>query len=418
MERVICCIDLKSFYASCECVLAHLNPFTTPLAVVDVSRGKGSVVLAVTPYLKQLGVPSRCRLYELPKLKNLIYAKPKMQYYLDTSIRIISIFLDYVSIDDLHIYSIDESFLDLTPYLKLYQKSPEELCQEILSVIYQKTKITATCGIGPNMFLAKVAMDEEAKHTKEGIAYWDYKDVVTKLHAITPLSKMWGIGKNLEKKLNKMQIYSVKDLAHTDVFILQEHFGIIGKELYLHAWGIDEAKIQDKKHFNSQKSIRIGQTLRRDYSFDEGKTLIKEMVFSLCYRLRKINRVAQIVHLSIAYSYQEKIDGFYKQMKLPFATDQETIIKKEILKLYDENVRKTAAIRKIAISASDLFYLQYQNLDLFDTNLQLDKERKLNQAMDQIIERFGKNSIFRGTSLLKESTYKERNKLIGGHNAK
>lgn len=416
MERVICCIDLKSFYASCECILANVDPMNTPLVVVDINRGKNSVVLAVTPYLKKMGVPSRCRLNQLPAIKNMIYAHPKMQYYVDMSIKVVAILLDYFCIEDIHIYSIDESFIDLTPYLKLYQKKPFELCQEILSCIYQKTKITATCGIGPNLFLAKVAMDVEAKKRENGLAMWTYDDVQTKLHPITSLHSIWGIGKNLEKKLNQLHIYSMHDLAYYDLSILEKHFGVIGKELYLHAWGIDEARIQEKNKINQRKSIQLGQTLKRDYTMLEVKNLLKEMTFSLCHQLRKINRVGKRISIRIGYSYKENLPGFSNSQTLPTYTNQEKIIRNHLLKLYEQKINPHAKIRKVSISIGNLLLPEYEAISLFD--FKQEKEKKLNEVIDQIIHRFGKNSIFKGTSLLKESTLKERNRLIGGHNAK
>ena len=202
MERHIMCIDLKSFYASCECVERNINPFTTPLVVANPNQGKGAITLAITPYLKNKGIKSRTRLYEIPPWIKYEIVKPRMSLYVAKSKEIIGIYLDFVSEEDLHVYSIDECFLDVTHYLKMYNKTDVALAKEILKTITKKTGLTANCGIGPNMLLAKIAMDTEAKKYKDGIAKWTYDDVKTKLWPITPLSKMWSIGKRLEVRLN------------------------------------------------------------------------------------------------------------------------------------------------------------------------------------------------------------------------
>ena len=199
IKRNILCIDLKSFFASVECVERKLNPYTTPLVVCDPTRN-GAITLAVTPYLKKFGINGRTRVYELPKNLKIIKVPPRMRLYQNKSKEVIKVYLEYVAPEDLHIYSIDECFLDVTNYLKLYKKTDYELAAEILKKIEEKTGLTATAGIGPNLLLAKVSMDIEAKHTKDNIAYWKYEDIEQKLWSIKPLSKMWGIGSHLEKK--------------------------------------------------------------------------------------------------------------------------------------------------------------------------------------------------------------------------
>ena len=215
-ERHFLCIDLKSFFASCECIEKGLDPFKYPLVVANPHQGMGAITLAVTPYLKNLGVKSRCRLYEIDKNIKYFIAKPRMNLYAEKSKTVISIYLDFISEEDLHIYSIDECFLDITNYLKLYHKNDLELAETILNTIYQKTGLTATCGIGPNMLLAKIAMDIEAKHNSNNIAKWTQEDIPNKLWPLKPLSKMWGIGKRLEQKLNKLNIITIGDLARSE----------------------------------------------------------------------------------------------------------------------------------------------------------------------------------------------------------
>jgi len=246
IHKKIICIDLKSFYASVECALRGLNPFTTPLVVADKSRSNGSIVLAVTPYLKRRGVKSRCRVYELPNDNSIIYAKPRMKKYLEFSTKIIEIYLKYVSYEDMHIYSVDEVDLDLTSYLSFYQKTETEMAEIILKDILKTTKIPATCGIGPNKLLSKLALDLESKKSPTFIAKWDYHDVEKKLWPVTPLSKMWGIGLKMETNLNRLGIFTVGDLANYPLKKLRKYYGIMGEELYHHAHGIDMSIINEK----------------------------------------------------------------------------------------------------------------------------------------------------------------------------
>lgn len=415
-ENVVFCIDLKSFYASVECASRNLDPFFTNLVVADVSRGPGSVVLAVSPSLKKLGIPSRGRIYELPDNLPIIFAKPRMQLYIDVSIQILKIYLHYFSVDDMHIYSIDEVFIDYTPYQKLYKKTPLEFSSFLLKEIFLQTKITATCGIGNNMFIAKVAMDFEAKHSPENIAYWKKEDVQKKLEQITDLTAVWGIGKRIAKRLSQLGIYNMKDLAQASLSLLEKEFGIIGIELSLHAHGIDEAIIQQKGK-TMAKSIRVGQTLDKDYHGQEIIVIIQEMVEDICYRLRKENVIGNTVHLSMSYSYEEINRGFSRQSRLEKDTDEENIIYQEILFLFHK-FYQNEKIRKISISIRNLTKKQYIYPNLFFSNEDIEKEEKLNQVIDEIKKRFQKNIIFKASALLEESTYLKRTKFIGGHNAK
>ncbi len=200
LHRHILCIDLKSFYASVECAVRQLDPFKTPLVVADAGRGGGSIVLAVSPYLKTLGIPSRLRFYELPTDLGIIVAKPRMRLYLEYSAKIIEIYLKFISEDDLYVYSIDEAFLDVTEYLSYYKMTDTELAKKILAAIYEETKLFATVGIGPNMLISKLALDIESKKAPDFIAKWNYDSIPEKLWPIQPLSEMWGIGYRMEKK--------------------------------------------------------------------------------------------------------------------------------------------------------------------------------------------------------------------------
>ncbi len=414
MKNIIC-IDLKSFFASCECVERKLDPFKTPLIVADPKRGSGAITLAVTPYLKKLGVKSRGRLFEIPKnIKNIIVASPRMSLYIKKSKEVINIYLDYVSNEDLHVYSIDEVFIDITNYLKMYKKTDVEIAKEILNTIKKKTGLTATCGIGPNLFLAKVAMDIEAKMNKSCIAKWDYCDVKTKLWEITPLSKVWGIGPKTEKKLNALGIFKIKDLAKFSKVKLIDKFGIIGEELWNHANGIDLAKISEFKIPPKNKSYSLSQILYKDYNGENIKIIIKEMVSLITLRLRENNKLTSSVYFSINYS---KIygGGFCKTVKLDVATNLEKDIYDVCYSIF-QSFYNGYPIRKVSIALSKLSESNGIQLNLFDSENYTIKKDKLEHVIDNLKNKLGKNSILKASSLLPDSTIKIRNEKIGGHN--
>ncbi|MBN2604566.1 MAG: damage repair protein [Bacilli bacterium] len=412
--RNIICIDLKSFYASVECADRGLNPFTTPLVVADRTRSNGSVVLAVTPYLKRRGVKSRCRVYELPDDKSIIFAKPRMNLYLEYSTRIIEIYLKYVSFEDMHIYSVDEVFLDLTTYLKYYNKTEEEVAAMILEDILKTTKIPATCGIGPNMLLSKIALDIESKKSPTFIAKWTYDDVPTKLWSITPLSNMWGIGFNMERNLNRLGIRTIGELAHYPLERLQKFYGIMGEELYHHAHGIDMSIINEKLVYKpSSKSYGLGQTLFRDYYGDDVTQIILEMTDEVTKRLRQGNKKAYTINLALMYSKDSK-GGFNRQLTLTFPTNNESEIYHSCLQIFDE-FYDGSPIRKVSIRVTNLVEEYYVQLNLFRDMNQVVKDHLLHSSIDNIKFKYGKNAILRASSLTEASTIKARNTMVGGH---
>lgn len=413
--RNILCIDLKSFFASCECIERGLDPFTYPLIVANKKQGNGAISLAVTPFLKKQGVKSRGRLYEIPKNIKYNVVNPRMNLYLQKSKEVVSIYLDFVSVDDLHVYSIDEAFLDVTDYLTLYKKSDYELALEILDTIYQKTGLTATCGIGPNLLLAKISMDVEAKHTKDNIAKWEYKDIPSKLWPITPLSKFWGIGSRLEKKLNDLNIYTIGDLAHYSEYKLKDKFGIIGQELHNHANGIDLSRIKDFKALAKDKSFSHSQVLFKDYNINNIRLIIAEMCDVLSARLRANHKQTTCVGLGISYS-KTCGGGFFHNTKIDAATDNQNDILKILYLLLDKYC-EDFPIRKVTLSFSGLQDKSSIQLNLFNSFEEIKTNDNYNKTIDNIKDRFGKNSLLKATSLLEDSTAKDRNKKIGGHNA-
>ena len=414
LHRNFLCIDLKSFFASAECLDRGLNPFTTPLVVANPTQGNGAITLAVTPYLKTLGVKSRGRLYEIPKNIKYMIAKPRMSLYLAKSREVVEVYLKYVSLEDLHIYSIDECFLDVTNYLKMYEKSDYELALDILEDVQKSTGLTATCGIGPNMLLAKLSMDIEAKHNKDFIAKWTYDDIPTKLWPIHPLSKVWGIGPRMEVNLNRLGIYSVYDLAHYDRHKLKEKFGVIGTELWNHANGIDLSLIGDMEK-TKDKSYSHSQVLFKDYNGNNIKIIIREMVEVVAMRLHKNHVTSSVIGLGIGYS-KDVGGSFYHQIKLDQPTDIESVILANALMIFDKYY-EDLPIRKVTVSCGRLQEKSGVQLNIFDNIEKIREQEQINEAILEIKDKYGKNALLKASSLLNDSTIHERNKKIGGHSA-
>ena len=416
IKRNIICIDLKSFFASCECVERNLDPFITPLVVAEPNR-EGAITLAVTPYMKKLGVKSRGRIFEIPKTINYKIARPRMSLYIKKSKEVVDIYLDYVAKEDLHIYSIDECFLDVTNYLKLYKKTPKELALDIINTVYKKTGLCATAGIGPNLLLAKISMDIEAKHNKDFIAEWTYEDIQTKLWNITPLSDMWGIGKRMEKKLNDMGLKKVGDIANYNRLKLKEKFGIIGEELWYHANGIDLSKISDFKREAKEKSISNSQVLYKDYYNNEINLIIEEILMQLTKRLRKEKYTTGRVSFGITYS-KEIGNGFYVSKRLDNQTNDSKELYKVLINIFDKYYEENTPIRKVSISLSKLDNDDAMQLNLFEKIEDKIKTKNINDTIDNINEKYGSNSLLKATSLLDNSIIRDRNNKIGGHNAR
>lgn len=411
-ERNILCIDLKSFFASVECVERNLDPFTTPLIVADPSRKGGTITLAVTPYMKTLGVPSRGRVFEIPKNIKYITAPPRMSLYVKKSKEVINCFLDFVSKEDMHVYSIDEAFLDVTDYLKLYKMDDFTLAKTIMARIKEKTGLTSTCGIGPNLLLAKVALDIESKHSPDFIAKWTYEDVKTKLWNITPLDEMWGIGSKTMKKLNDLGIYKVGDINKYSKDFYKKRFGVLGEELYLHANGIDNSNIKDDKYEIKNKSYGLSQILYKDYTPEEAILIIKEMCETICKRLRNNKKVCGVVGFGIGYS-RSVGGGFYHSKKLSESTDNENVIFSVCKSIYDSYIEEEP-IRKVSISLGKITDNNYVQLNLFEEVNETINEIPI--VVDEINKKFGDNAILKASSLLNYSTIKMRNKKMGGHN--
>lgn len=411
------CIDLKSFYASVECALRGLDPFETKLVVADKERGPGSIVLAVTPKLKSMGVPSRCRIYELPKDEEIIFAKPRMKKYIEFSTKIYKIYLNFVSKEDIHVYSIDEAFLDLTSYLKYYGKAPEEIAQAIIDAVYKETRITASCGIGENMFLAKVALDILAKESPNHIACINQEIFRDKIWKVEPLTKIWGIGGRLEKRLRKMGIKNLADLAHTPLERLEKEFGIVGRELLEHAFGIERTTVQEARNYIPEsRSFGRGQVLYEDYDPRDLEVVLIETVDAIATELVARRLACELISLAIGYSETAGGGGFSRQRKLPCRTNSRKILVEHFLKLFRDHVEKKP-IRQLRVRVGRLSNEDFVQTDLFTDPKQDLKEHRLYEALGKIKEKFGKNAVCLAISHTDKANLLERNKLIGGHNA-
>ena len=410
-KRTIAVIDLKAFYSYVECLDRGLDPWTTPLVVADKERGTNTIVLSVSPYLKKQGIPSRCRIKELPKKFKYVYAVPRMERYLEKSADVIGVLYHFVAEEDVHVYSIDEAFVDLTTYLSYYKMTPLQMVTTIINQIKEETGLQATAGIGDNFFLAKVALDIYAKKAKNGIARLQSNEIKEKLWPITPLHKVWSIGDRTEAKLNAMNIFTVKDIATSNPDYLESKFGVMGEQLWRHANGIDDADIHEK-YEPKERSLSLGQVLFRDYRKDEAITIIREMVDTLTSRMRNENKMCNTVSLYVGYS--KRMGGFARRATLLSATDDSKTILEAVLEIYRKHITDLP-IRHIGIYYGGLVPASHQQLSLFEDDEKQVARRNLQKAVDKLHSKYGNNSVLRASSLLEESTIKERNEYIGGH---
>lgn len=416
-HRHIICIDLMSFYASVECVERGLDAKKVMLVVADVERGEGSVTLAATPPAKKAGLSSRGRLYEIdPKLrKELIIVKPSMQKYVDYSLKINSIYRTLFDDEDMYVYSIDETFIDITNYLTLYNTTPEKMALAIKRKIFRELGLHVTIGYGPNMVLAKFALDIESKHTPNQIAIWTYENFTEKLWPITDFTKVWGIGQGRARTLRKMGITSMGELAKFPLEVINKKMGVIGEELVLHANGIDLSRVQDGHELEGHKSLGVGQTLQDDRFDDELLNIIIEMIFDTVLKLRNYEYKCSGIALSLGFNKKFYKGGVHKSLKLGAPTSDYNYIKDEFTNVFNEIYPRGIGVRKISISLTGLSDNQYEQMDLFNKNAP--KRANLDEALLKIRSKYGKSSVMTANSKFKNATGYERNQLIGGHNA-
>ena len=411
------CIDLKSFYASVECVERGYDPFKVNLVVADSSRGRGAITLAISPALKKLGVKNRCRLYEIPSFIKYEIATPRMKKYMEYSGRIYRMYLDYLSAEDIHVYSIDECFIYLSPYLSLYRKTPKELTKMLMDEIFNRFGICATGGIGTNMFLAKIALDIQAKHKPDNIAFLDEEKFKEEMWHHTPITDFWNIGKGTARRLEKKMIYDLYGVAHCEPAVLYKEFGVNAEYLIDHAWGREGCTMKNLQNYHSKThSISNSQILFEDYCYNDAMIVMLEMVEFLSLKLVESQCLCKSISLFIRYSKDCRMPTGGGR-KLPQATDSYQILEGYFLELFKRTTFFDSPIRQIALSANDVVGLAASEISLFNAyDVDEEQDRNLQQAMLDIKAKYGKNSILRGISYHTKATGKIRNQLIGGHN--
>ena len=493
MERIYAAIDLKSFFASVECRKRNLDPLTTNLVVADNTRTEKTICLAISPSLKAYGLPGRARLFEVvQKVKNInndrkrwafqniftgksyddielkqnkkleldyIIAPPHMASYMEYSAKIYNIYLKYVSPEDIFPYSIDEIFCDLTSYLNTYKLTPRELVTKIIHDVYETTGITATAGIGTNLFLCKVAMDVMAKHVdpdKYGvrIAELDEKSFREKLWNHRPITDFWRVGKGYAKRLEKYRMFTMGDVARCSVDneeLLYKLFGVNAELLIDHSWGWECATIKSIKECKpANRSLCSGQVLHCPYNYEQSRLIIKEMANEIVLDMVQKHFVTDILVLTVEYDVENlknaefsknyngeiKEDRYGRKVPKPahgtFRLDKKTfstrIISEGFVHLYDEIINRNLLIRKIYLTVGNLTdekelkqENQYEQVNLF-TNYgklaekeKLEKEKKIQNTIIDLKNRFGKNAIIKGMDLEEDATTIQRNGQIGGH---
>jgi len=410
-NRPIMCIDMKCFYASIVAMLHGLDVLKTPVAVVANFDQPGSVVLAASPLMKEkFNIKTGSRRYEIPKHPDIRLFEPKMSFFIQMSMTITKLISNYVPVDAIHVYSVDESFVDLTGTEKLWG-SPEETAKEIQRAILDQFNIPSAVGMGPNMLIAKLALDLEAKKT--GFAKWTYEDIPKKLWPVRPLSEMWGIGKRMEANLNAMGIQTVGGLANTDLKELEKRFGVMGNQLYYHAWGIDLSKLGEPLITNGTLSFGKGQMLMRDYhTRKEISVVLLEMCEDVMKRTRDAGFVGRTISLGLSYSRNAMTKGFHRSKTIAVPTSETLVMYKTCLELLDEHFAGEPA-RQLSVRIANLEREHSIQLDLFDERKP--QRQVIGPTMDAIRNRFGATSILRAVSFTKAGTAINRDRLVGGH---
>lgn len=415
-NKIYLCIDLKSFYASVECVERGWDPLTARLVVADPERSEKTICLAVSPALKQMGVPNRCRVFQIPKEIPYKMAPPRMQLYIDYAAEIYGIYLKYIAKEDIQVYSIDEAFLDVTDYLHLYQMTAVELGRKIMQDILDTTGIPAACGVGTNLYLAKVALDILAKHETDRIAYLDEARYREKLWKHKPLTDFWRVGRGTVERLSNMGICTMEEIAHARESLLYKAFGIDAELLIDHAWGREPVTIADIKAYRPKNtSFSSGQVLPRDYEYEEGVLVVKEMADLLCLDLVDQGLVTSHIGLVIGYSNQKCFEPAKGSTTLRSATSSNRRLLSYVEQLYRRIVRPGAYIRRITLTYTGVMTEDYQQFDLFSNPEETEKDVKAQRAAISIKQRYGRNAILKGMNLEESATTIERNGQIGGH---
>jgi len=416
LSKLYLCIDLKSFYASVECTERGLDPMTTNLIVADPERTDKTICLAVTPAMKKLGIKNRCRVFEIPKSIEYITAPPRMQLYIDYAARIYGVYLKYVSKDDIYVYSIDEVFMDVTHYLPLYQMSAKELAQTILQDMYEQIGVRASCGIGTNLYLTKIALDITAKHAEDFIGFLDEEKYKRTLWKHKPLTDFWRIGAGTARRLLKYGIDTMEGIAKADEDFLYRLFGVDAELLIDHAWGIEPTTIADIKRYKPKtNSLTSGQVLMADYDFEDGRLIVEEMMEDMCLSMLDKGLVTKSVTLRVGYSNSLHMDAAHGTVSVARETNASSIWIPEVLALYDRIVNRECPVRRIHIFSNKVTEEGVYQTSFLEDDEEEKRNRKMQETVLEIKKHFGKNAVFKGIDLKENATALERNRQIGGH---
>ena len=417
-EKTYMCFDLKSFFASVECVERGLDPFATNLVVADPSRGDRTICLAATPAIKALGAKSRGRVYEIPKGVEYIMAPPRMQLYIDYSARIYGIYLRYAAKEDIHIYSIDEVFMDATAYMGARGMTPLEFARAVMRDVYAETGITATCGIGTNLYLAKIALDVISKRSPEFIGVLTEERYRETLWDHTPLTDFWHISVGTVGRLAHLGIRTMREITQTDEAILYKTFGVDAQLLIDHAWGRESAGIADIKNYVPQNnSLSTGQVLHCGYGVAGARLLMLEMAEVLSLELVKLGVAAGSISLSLGYSFSAEVKPAHGSMTLEKPTSSTKKLMEYTGELYDRVAVRQADVFRLNICFGRLTRQEHLQYDMFSPAEEQEREQRLQRAVIDIKAKYGKNGIFKGFNLLEGAKTLERNAQIGGHKA-
>ena len=451
MGKVYIAIDLKSFYASVECVDRGLDPLKARLVVADASRTEKTICLAVTPALKALGISGRARLFEVyQKTSDFIIAPPRMRKYMEISTKIFSIYATFVAPEDIHVYSVDEVFIDATSYLKNYKMTARELARTMIGKVLAETGITATAGIGTNLYLAKIAMDIKAKHMEADqdgvrIAELDEMSYRKELWSHEPITDFWRVGPGYARRLKKLGIHTMGDVARyslTGSDLLYKEFGVMTELLIDHAWGYEPVEMKDIRNFRSENhSVCSGQVLSRPYQFDEARVVLLEMADQLALDLIRKKLMTNQLVITIEYdvlsannqSVELKKDRYGRKVpkhahgivNLDGYSDSEKEFMEKSGELFDKIINPELLIRRIYITANHVKYY-FEKKPLHQLSIFTDYRKKKSederstrreQAILEIKSRYGKNAILRGLNFEKGATQIDRNNQVGGHKA-
>ena len=419
-ERSYLCIDLKSFYASCECVERGLDPLTTDLVVADPERSDKTICLAVSPSLKAKGVRNRCRVFQIPQGMEYIMAPPRMALYIRYSARIYQTMLRFVSEDDIHVYSIDEAFLDVTGYLGFHKCSARQLGERIRQAILQDTGIPATCGLGSNLYLAKVALDITAKHSPDFFGVLDEQSYQATMWDHRPITDFWRVGPGTARRLKKLGLETMGQVAlYANPERLYKELGIDAEILIDHAWGKEPVTIADIKAYRRRShSLTNGQVLPCGYTPAEARIIVTEMLDQSCLDLVAKGLVASSMSLAVHCSVGEWGQALYDGATVRFGspTNARSVVLPRVLAAYDRMACSDAKIHRVMIACNDVQAEDRVQQSLFEgCDPALERERQRQETILDVKRRFGKNSLVRGTDLMPKATQMERNLQIGGH---